>query len=92
MEWIVKITDKPNQRIVVRFVPKDELVCFIGQYKPHNGSWIDFTEETHPMDIDLNQIQNMLFICFDIMNKRLDAYTNISDGFKVIKEIEIKEI
>jgi len=91
MEWKVTIENKPNQRIVVRFVPKEELVYFIGQYKPHNREWVDFSEETYPMKIDLEEIQKLLSKVYDKMKERLAAYNNIAEGFTIIKEIGIEE-
>jgi len=91
MEWIVKITEQPNQRILVKFDPKKEEVVFIGQYKPHNKQWVDFSEESYSMEIELGTIQNLLIKTYKKMKERLAAYENISEGFSVIKEIEFKE-
>jgi len=101
MEWIVKIEGKEeitnksiilgNQRILIRFDPKQELLFFIGQYKPHNKNWIDFSIHEHSMEIDLETIQDFLFKAVDTMRKRLTAYNNIAEGFNAIKLIEIKE-
>lgn len=91
MEWIVKITEQPNQRILVKFDPKKEELIFVGQYKPHNKQWVDFSEESYSMEIDLETIQNLLLKTYKKMKKRLLAYENISEGFSVIKEIEFTE-
>ena len=91
MEWKVEIEGKTNQRILVKFDPKNELIIFIGQYKPHNKEWVDFSEESYSMDITLETIQELLFKVYQKMKERLDAYLNIAEGFKVIKLIEIKE-
>lgn len=91
MEWKVEIEGKPNQRILVKFDPQNELVIFIGQYKPHNKDWVDFSKEEYSMDIDLKTMQDLLFNVYKTMNSRLEAYTNISDGFTLIKKIEISE-
>ena len=87
MEWIIKIQgvveNKPailtNERILVRFNPKNEMVHFIGQYKPHNREWVDFYEEACPMDIDLDYIQNQLLAVMKKMKSRLEAHKNLSD-------------
>jgi hypothetical protein len=91
MEWIVKIENQPNQRILVKFDPKNEVLLFIGQYKPHNKEWVDFSAELHSMKIDLEMIQDLLYKTYKKMKERLDAYENIAEGFSVIKLIEIKE-
>jgi hypothetical protein len=91
MEWIVKIEGKDNQRIQIKFDPKNEEIKFIGQYKPHNKEWVDFSEESYQMDINLETIQELLFKTYEEMKKRLIAYNDIAEGFKIIKLIEIKE-
>lgn len=91
MEWTVSIFDKQNQRILVKFDPMNDIIHFIGQYKPHNKPWIDFSEEQHPIDIDLDTIKDLLVKTYDKMKLRLDIYNNVAEGFNYIKEIEIKE-
>lgn len=91
MEWIVKLENKPEQRIKVVFEPKKELILFIGQYKPHNHQWVDFCEESYSINIDLEMIQTLLGKTYDIMKKRLEAYNNIAEGFTIIKNIEIED-
>jgi hypothetical protein len=91
MEWKITIENKPNQRIMVRFSPKEELVHFIGQYKPHNKEWVDFSEMVHPMKMNLEIIQDLLSKVYDKMKERLAEYNNIAEGFTIIKEIGIQE-
>jgi hypothetical protein len=91
MEWIVKIEEQPNQRIMVRFNPKNEEIYFYGQYKPKNKEWVDFSEETSSMEIDLETIQTLLLKTYEKLKERLKAYENLSEGFDVIKVIEISE-
>ena len=99
MEWIVKIENKPEQRILVKFDPENESIIFIGQFRPkmkNNASvksyeWIEFSKIIYSMDIDLDKIQKALFISYEMMNKRIIAFENINEGFNVIKLIEIKE-
>lgn len=91
MEWIIKLENKPNQRIKVVFAPKNETIFFYGQYKPHNKEWVDFSEETSSMTIDLETTISIIKKVYDLMKKRLDAYENISQGFTIIKVIEVKE-
>jgi hypothetical protein len=91
MRWIVDLENKPNQRIVVRFDPKSEMVTFTGQYKPHNKEWVDFSEESYSMEIDLETIQDLLAKTYNKMKERLIAYNNIAEGFVLLKTIEIKE-
>jgi hypothetical protein len=91
MEWIVNIEGGKNERIKVRFNPKSEEVVFIGQYKPHNKEWTDFSEEIYSMEIDLETIQRLLAKTIKTMRERLKAYKNIAEGFEYIKLIAIKE-
>jgi len=91
MEWTVNIEGSKNERIKVKFNPKSEEIVFIGQYKPHNRDWVDFSEEIYSMEIDLPTIQGLLGKTIKTMRERLKAYENISQGFDVIKLIAIKE-
>lgn len=104
MEWIIKIegddtdpiTDAklplPNQRILVKFDPMSEEIRFIGQYKPKNKEWINFSEEICGIDInDLDTIQNLLAKTVSKMRERLKAYKNIAEGFEAIKLIAIPD-
>jgi hypothetical protein len=99
MEWKIAITNKPNERIVVRFDPKNQYLVFIGQYKPKNRGWIDFilinkqflSIDTKMMEylITAEEIQETLLSTYNILKKRVDVYNNIAEGFTVIKEIQI---
>lgn len=91
MEWKVAIEGVDNQRILVRFSPKTEEVFFIGQYKPHNKEWMDFSEEIYSMDIDLDIIQDLLGKVVKKMRERLAAYNNLAEEFTVLKLIEVKD-
>lgn len=99
MEWIIKIEGivdnkpaiLPNERVVVRFDPKNEMVHFIGQYKPHNKEWVDFCEEIDSMNTDLDGIQNQLLSVIKKLKEILIAYKNISDGFILLKVVEYSE-
>jgi len=91
MKWTVNIEGKSNQRIIIKFDPKNEVILFIGQYKPHNKEWVDFSEITHVMNIDLEAIKILIEKTYDLMKVRIDAYNNINEGFTLIKNIEIKE-
>ena len=90
MEWKVTIENKPNQRILVRFDPMNEMIHFIGQYKPHNKEWFNFSEEIHSMEIDLETLQDMMTKAYNKMKERLVAYNNVAEGFTIIKEVKIQ--
>jgi len=98
MEWTIKIEEMvdgrliiiPNLRILVKFEAKNESIRFVGQLKPHNKEWVELCDATHPMEINLEQIQNILLDVIIIMKKRIAAYKNISEGFAVIKVVEFQ--
>lgn len=90
MQWIVKIENKSNQRIMVKFDPMKELLYFIGQYKI-KINWIDFSQEEYSMNITLEVIQDILFKVYEKMNERLKVHEDLNKSFEIIKVIEIKE-
>ena len=88
MEWIVKIQNKPELRIVVKFDAKQEQLIFTGQYKPHGRNWMDFNEEKYSIYIITAEIiQELLIKIYDKLKKILDAYNEINEGFGLIKLI-----
>ena len=89
MEWQVKIEGHPKQRILVSFDPQGEMIIFHGKYSIKNH-WVDFSEETHPMEIDLETIQSLIGKVYDTMNKRLEVYEDLDKSFGIIKEIKIE--
>jgi FMN phosphatase YigB (HAD superfamily) len=88
MEWQVKIEGKPKERILVSFEPRYERIIFSGQYSIKN-KWIDFSAESHPMDIDLETIQSFLIKVYDEMSKRLKVYDDLNKSFEIIKSVEM---
>lgn len=98
MEWIVKIEGKPNQRIVVRFDAMNELIKFIGQYKPHNKEWVNFSEEIKPLwdsdklaetpTKDLDKIELELINVDIIQNTLVRTYENLKRRVEAYEEID----
>jgi len=101
MEWIIKIFNKPKQRILVKFIPQKEQIIFTGQVRLSNNNfvrfdsktnlWVDFSEEIHPMRIDLETIQELLYKVYEKMNERIKIHEDLSKSFIVINTIEINE-
>jgi hypothetical protein len=92
MNWIIKIENKPNLRINVKFRPQSESIIFIGQYKiPKTNEWVDFNHKFESMDITIEKIQEAMLEVYDGLKKIVDAYENLLEGFKFIKVIEIRE-
>ena len=89
MEWQVKIEGHPKQRILISFDPQGEMISFCGQYSIRNH-WIDFSMETHSMEIDLEIIQSLIEKVYDTMNKRVKVYEDLDKSFDVIKEVKIQ--
>jgi hypothetical protein len=89
LEWIIRLEDKPDCRILVRFEPMEELLHYIGQHKPKNKEWLRFSEIITKMDTNLNEIQATIAEAYDVMEKRIDGYVNISNGFDIIRQIKI---
>jgi hypothetical protein len=88
MEWQVKIEGETKKRILVCFEPQTELIIFKGQYSIKN-KWIDFSTEAHPMEIDLETIQDFLIKVYDTMDKRLKIYDDLNKSFEIIKSVEM---
>lgn len=90
MNWTIKIVGNPNMRIKVWFEPKVEYIHFSGQYKPKNGTWVEFSEVILKMETDLDEIQKSMAETYDLMKKRVDAFIDLEDTFSLLNEIEIK--
>jgi len=101
MEWIVNVEGKKNQRVLIRFEPQAEEIYFVAQYKvlmsdfalPLNDKsrWVDFASESHPMDIDLETIQDLIGKVLDTMKDRLITYEDLSKSFAIIKTIAVDD-
>lgn len=97
MEWIIKIEKNPeiederDQRIRVLFNPQLEIIQFFGEVKIKNNQWYVFSQDTHALKIDLDQLQQVMEGIVILMRKRLVEYENLAQGFTVLKEIAIKE-
>jgi hypothetical protein len=90
MEWIVSIENKTKERIVVNFEPINSQIHFLGQHKSKN-EWNTFVTETRDMKITVDEIQDVLLDVYEKLKIKLESYTNLSEIFKEIKTIEIKE-
>ena len=88
MYWIVKIENKPNQRIMIKFDPMKEMLYFIGQYRI-KVMWIDFSQEEYSMNITLDVIQELLFKVCEKMNERLRVHDDLNKSFNAIGIIEM---
>jgi hypothetical protein len=103
MEWIIKIEGKKERRILITFDPFRESIIFTGQFKPSakdmvnadikNGFiWVDISEDTYSMNIDLDKIQEMITNVYHQMEKRLAVQEDLAEVFTVFKAIKIKEV
>jgi len=97
MEWIVKIEKTPDveaekdQRIRIQFNPINENIFFYGEIKVKNNQWSVFSEDTHKMEITLEELQNCMERVLIEMRKRLKEYENLDKGFSVLKWIAFEE-
>lgn len=100
MEWIVKIENDSKKRVLVKFDPLSEEIVFKGQYHTsskdwaltHDVSWVDFSVENINTDnVSLEDIQGVIFRIYEKMNERLKAFNDLSESFKIIQTIGVKE-
>ncbi|MFA5207241.1 MAG: hypothetical protein WC428_00925 [Candidatus Paceibacterota bacterium] len=102
MEWIIKIERKKDRRILIVFDAMHETIKFIGQFKPSAKDmvnfdikagfvWIDISEDSHIMKIDLETLKEYIAKVYDKMEERLKIQEDLSKVFGVFKSIEIKE-
>ena len=68
-----------------------EIIQFFGEVKIKNNQWYVFSQDTHALKIDLDQLQQVMEGIVILMRKRLVEYENLAQGFTVLKEIAIKE-
>ena len=103
MEWIIKIDNKKDRRIMVYFEPLQESIRFVGQFKPRasdmvnsdikNGFiWVDISEDKHSMNIDFKTLNEYIERVYDKMEERLKVQEDLSKTFTVFKAIKIKEV
>ena len=101
MEWIIKIEEKKDRRILIIFDAIHETIKFIGQFKPaakdmisadiKNGyMWINISEDQHIMNIDFETLKEYITKVYDKMDERLKIHEDLSKTFEVFKKIEIK--
>lgn len=91
-EWTVKITDREDQRFLIKYQFNSNMVVHIGQYKLKGRPWIDVF--THAVEMnegyDVVKIQEHLYYVYRNMNERIDNFNNLNDGYNAIEEIGIE--
>ncbi len=90
MEWIISIENKPKERIVVIFDPLRKELLFNGQHRFKN-EWYNFVIVKHDINVNTEEIQNTLLETYEKLKALLESYADITEIFKEIKTIEIKE-
>jgi len=97
MEWKVKIEKNPDiederdQRIRINFNPILELIHVYGEVKVKNNEWVVFSQDSHKMEITLEQLQEKMEAVVLVMRKRLIEYENLNKGFSVLKWVAFEE-
>ena len=97
IDWIVKIERTPDveneieQRIRIRFNPLLEKIHIFGEAKIKINRWYIFSEKTHNMIINLEELQEMMGEIVIEMRKRLGEYENLDKGFSVLKWVSFEE-
>ena len=93
MEWIVRIEgeDEKRERIRIVFSPHIELIQFFGEAKVKNNQWSVFSQDTHELKIDLEQLKQVMEGVVIVMRRRLVEYDNLDKGFSVLKWIALEE-
>lgn len=100
MEWIIKIEDKKDRRILVVFDAMHESIKFIGQFKAQskdmvnsdikNGFiWADISEDQHQMKITLDELTECVRKVYDKMDERLAVQEDLAKVFTVLKSVKI---
>lgn len=88
MEWIVKITNKPNQRIRIKLMPMADTIEMYGEYKQKN-SWNTFHYVQYNSDLSLDELQDIMFEVYEKMKERIEKHDDLVKTFEKIKEIQI---
>lgn len=102
MEWIIKIEEKNDRRILITFNPLRESIIFTGQFKPKakdmvnsdikNGFiWVNIAEDLYSMKIEFTELQTIIAKVYNQMEARLKVQEDLAKVFTVFKTIEIKK-
>ena len=99
MEWKIIIEGEAKKRILVNYDPLKETITFKGQYKSggkdyvydmKTNYWVDFSTETLPMNVTLEDIQKVIVRVYDKMNERLTVHEDLTKSFGIIQQVELK--
>jgi len=92
MRWTIYIEDKPNTKIIVTYLPLEDLIVFTGEFKLKNSRWIEFTKESvSSIDINLAGIQSLFSKTSTKLIERIDKYNDLNSTFNVLDTIKIEE-
>jgi hypothetical protein len=92
MRWTIYIEDKPNTKIIVTYLPLEDLLVFTGEFKLKNGRWFEFTKESvSSIDINLAGIQSLFSKSSTKLIERVDKYNDLNSTFNVLDTIKIEE-
>lgn len=89
MEWKIKISNKPNYRIVVIYSPTSNLITMVGEYRMKNRGWVTFYTTQKKSDIDLDALKEVLFDVYEQMKIRVKKYEDLNKVFEIVNDIGI---
>lgn len=89
MKKVIKIENKPDQRIILELIPIENKVKFTGQYKPKNELPIDIIVKF----CDFDSIkENMTAILYELAVELNSKIISTNELFSLIKQMEMIEI
>lgn len=92
MNWKIKLTGRPRQKVLITFDPFNEMVQFSGLYKlDKTSTWVVFVDRILPAKdiISDEYITNNILDIYDKMKPKIELYEKFSNVISNIKEVEI---
>lgn len=91
MDWIIKIFNKKNCRIVIKYEPLNDCLKFIGQYQPNiTIGWVDMCVLDSKLDVDLEGVSEILYKTYNVLDEKIEYYNIFNNTFKMIGEIDVQ--
>lgn len=94
MKWTVRINNDEREKIEIVYHPINDTLVFSGKYNIRNFGWAELCCEEMKVEtnnIDLTEIQAKLTSVYNKLKSRIEIHSNLSEGFMLMKKIEIIE-